>query len=138
MRARAWLRLAAAVPVGCTVSAHGSLAAATEVVATAETALPAGRHCVTLAYRAAQNRNSSCGIFTLEDGGTWYSMTQFELISARKAFPCVDEPHFKAPWRIALRIPRNMTAVSNTPVVAEEDVRDAKGRPPRADRRRCA
>ena len=89
-----------------------------------EPALPAGRHRLTLAYRAAQNRNSSRGIFTLEDGGTWYSMTQFEPISARKAFPCFDEPHFKAPWRIALRIPRNMTAVSNTPVVAQEDVAD--------------
>ena len=89
-----------------------------------EPALPAGRHRITLAYRAAQNRNSSRGIFTLEDGGTWYSMTQFEPIAARKAFPCFDEPHFKAPWRIALRVPSGMTAVSNTPVVGEENAAD--------------
>ena len=84
--------------------------------------LPAGRHRVTLAYRAPQNRNSSRGIFTLQDGDAWYAMTHFEPMAARQAFPCFDEPGFKAPWQLTLRVPRAMVAVSNTPVVSETAV----------------
>jgi len=122
------------VPAGANASLNSSGVRATRVRVAAnrdqflglafDPALPAGRHRITLAYRAAQNRNSTRGIFTLEDGGAWYSMTQFEPISARKAFPCFDEPQLKATWRIALRIPRDMTAVSNTRVVAQEDASD--------------
>jgi alanyl aminopeptidase len=89
-----------------------------------EPPLPAGRHRVTLAYRAPQNRNSSRGIFTLQDGGAWYTMTHFEPMAARQAFPCFDEPGFKVPWGLTLRVPRTMVAVANTPVIAETVVDD--------------
>ncbi|HEX6136540.1 MAG TPA: M1 family aminopeptidase [Casimicrobiaceae bacterium] len=81
--------------------------------------LPAGAHRLTLAFDAEQNRNSTRGIFTLEDGGDWYTMTQFEATAARQAFPCFDEPGFKVPWQLTLRVPRGATAVSNTPVASE-------------------
>jgi len=84
-----------------------------------EPPLPAGTHRVTLAFEAEQSRNSSRGIFTLEDGGAWYSMTQFESISARRAFPCFDEPGYKTPWEITLRVPNGLVALANTPVVAQ-------------------
>jgi hypothetical protein len=84
--------------------------------------LPAGRHRVTLVYAAPQNRNSSRGIFTLQDGDAWYTMTHFEPMAARQAFPCFDEPGFKVPWQLTLRVPRAMVAVSNTPVVSETAV----------------
>ena len=90
-----------------------------------EPPLPAGRHRVTLAYRAPQNRNSSRGIFTLQDGDAWYTMTHFEPMAARQAFPCFDEPGFKVPWQLTLRVPRAMVAVSNTPVVSETAVDEA-------------
>ena len=100
-----------------------------------EPPLPAGRHRVTLAYRAPQNRNSSRGIFTLQDGDAWYTMTHFEPMAARQAFPCFDEPGFKVPWQLTLRVPRAMVAVSNTPVVSETGGRrDGQDRSLRADR----
>src|SRR5882672_727719 len=85
-------------------------------------ALPAGRHRLTIAYEVPQNRNTVRGVFTLQDGGDWYTMTHFEPISARQAFPCFDEPGFKVPWQLTLRIPRRSTAVSNAPITAESDV----------------
>jgi|SRR5438067_1466297 len=49
--------------------------------------LSAGTHRITLSFEAQQSRNSTRGIFALQDGGAWYAMTQFESISARRAFP---------------------------------------------------
>jgi alanyl aminopeptidase len=86
--------------------------------------LPAGRHRLTLAFEAEQARNSTRGVFALQDGDDWYAMTQFEAVSARRAFPCFDEPGFKAPWQLTLRVPRPLIAVSNTPVVSETETGD--------------
>jgi puromycin-sensitive aminopeptidase len=45
--------------------------------------------------------------------------TQFEATDARRAFPCWDEPAFKAVFAATLAIDPALTAVSNTPIVAE-------------------
>jgi alanyl aminopeptidase len=89
-----------------------------------EPPLATGRHRVTIAYRAPQHRKSSRGIFTVQDGDASYTMTHFEPMAARQAFPCFDEPGFKAPWQLTLRVPSAMIAVSNTPVLTESDAGD--------------
>ncbi len=86
--------------------------------------LPAGKHRVTLAFEAEQSRNSTRGMFTLQDSGAWYTMTQFEALSARRAFPCFDEPGFKTPWQLTLRVPRGLIALSNTRVESQSDNAD--------------
>jgi puromycin-sensitive aminopeptidase len=45
--------------------------------------------------------------------------TQFEATDARRAFPCWDEPDFKAVFASTLAIDPALTAVSNTAVVSE-------------------
>ncbi|MEQ1681366.1 MAG: M1 family metallopeptidase [Nitrospira sp.] len=45
--------------------------------------------------------------------------TQFEATDARRAFPCWDEPDFKAIFATTLVIDPRLTAVSNTAVVSE-------------------
>jgi puromycin-sensitive aminopeptidase len=45
--------------------------------------------------------------------------TQFEATDARRAFPCWDEPDFKAVFACTLVVEPHLTAVSNTRVVAE-------------------
>ena len=45
--------------------------------------------------------------------------TQFEATDARRAFPCWDEPAFKAVFAATLAIDPSLTAVSNTPIVSE-------------------
>jgi puromycin-sensitive aminopeptidase len=51
--------------------------------------------------------------------------TQFEATDARRAFPCWDEPDFKAVFATTLVIDPALTAVSNTAVV-EESLRSGK------------
>ena len=52
--------------------------------------------------------------------------TQFEATDARRAFPCWDEPAFKAVFATTLVVPTDLTALSNTPVLREEIVGDSK------------
>lgn len=46
--------------------------------------------------------------------------TQFEATDARRAFPCFDEPDFKAVYRVTLIVDRHLTAISNAKVRAEK------------------
>jgi len=46
--------------------------------------------------------------------------TQFEATDARRAFPCWDEPAFKAVFQVTLVVPEGLQVVSNTPVVKEQ------------------
>jgi puromycin-sensitive aminopeptidase len=45
--------------------------------------------------------------------------TQFEATDARRAFPCWDEPAFKAVFSVTLAIDPSLTAVSNTRIVSQ-------------------
>ncbi len=48
------------------------------------------------------------------------AVTQFEATHARKAFPCWDEPDFKAVFSVTLDVAEHLAAVSNAGEVANE------------------
>jgi len=48
--------------------------------------------------------------------------TQFEHSDARRAFPCWDEPAFKATYQVNLTIPSHLAAYSNSPVASDTDL----------------
>lgn len=83
--------------------------------------VPAGRTRLHIVYDGHISNNSSAGIFQLKEDDRWYVYTQFEPTDARQAFPCFDEPAFKTPWDLSLRVPKSMMALANTPQTAESD-----------------
>jgi len=56
-----------------------------------------------------------------DERGATHSLaaTQFEATDARRAFPCWDEPNFKAVFGTTLVIDPTLTAVSNTTIASE-------------------
>jgi puromycin-sensitive aminopeptidase len=64
------------------------------------------------------------------DGGTERALaiTQFQAADARRAFPCWDEPAFKAVFDVTLVVDRRLVALSNAAVAAEEPTAEAGAR----------
>ena len=83
--------------------------------------LRVGKARLHILYGGHVNDGGSTGIFHSSEGGDDYLFTQFESTDAREAFPCFDEPAFKTPWQLTLRIPQGLTAVSNTPVASRRE-----------------
>ncbi len=52
--------------------------------------------------------------------------TQFESTDARRAFPCWDEPDFKAVFAVRLIVDADLTAISNSAALEETDLGNGK------------
>jgi alanyl aminopeptidase len=89
------------------------------VVALPKTVGP-GEHALEFAYEAPFGAGLA-GLYKVEEAGRPYAFTQFEAIDARRAFPCFDEPGFKVPMTLAVRTPKGMLAVANTPEVSRTE-----------------
>lgn len=85
----------------------------------------AGEIVVHLAFEAPFNRQLE-GLYRVDSGGDSYAFTQFEALSARRAFPCFDEPRFKTPFDITVVTERDHVAVTNTAEVSATDREDGR------------
>ena len=89
--------------------------------------LPVGEATLTIEFTGELNdklRGFYRSSYTDIDGNERYmATTQLEATDARRAFPCWDEPALKATFELTLVVPSEMTAVSNMPVVSEEEIR---------------
>jgi len=87
-----------------------------------ERPIPAGKATLLLAYSAPWGEGA--GLFRSRRAGRAYAATLHEPADARRTLPCFDEPGFKVPFEVALRVPRGLVAVSNGPAVAQEPAGD--------------
>jgi puromycin-sensitive aminopeptidase len=85
--------------------------------------VPVGRHELDIEFSGILN-DKLHGFYrsTYKDSGgreKRLASTQFESTDARRAFPCWDEPAFKAVYQVTLLIDSHLTAISNARIVGE-------------------
>ena len=65
----------------------------------------------------------------MEQGEERYNaVTQLCTTSARRVFPCWDEPAIKATFDIVVSAPNNRTVLSNMPVKSEDPDMETQGK----------
>ena len=79
-----------------------------------EKPLAAGKSTLQIGYQGKISRTDTDGAFKQEEKGEWYVISHFEPTGARRVFPCFDEPSFKVPWQLTLKVPKDLEAFSNT------------------------
>ena len=80
--------------------------------------LAAGTADIHVAYTGTLN-NQLRGFYLSKSSSRDYAVTQFESTDARRAFPCFDEPAYKATFAVALTIDRSDMAISNGRVTSD-------------------
>lgn len=85
--------------------------------------LPAGSVRLDLTFRG-RILDRLRGFYRSEKEGLRYAATQFEAADARRAFPCFDEPEFKARFALTLVVPAGNVAIANGPEVARRVLED--------------
>ena len=75
-------------------------------------AIPAGPATLQIQYTGILN-NELRGFYLSKTDRRNYAVTQFESTDARRAFPCFDEPAFKATFDVSLVVDIGDTAISN-------------------------
>src|SRR5256712_5706538 len=73
-------------------------------------------------------REALRGLYRSTRPGERYAATQFEAADARRAFPCFDEPEFKARFALELIHPAGLAAIANMPIQKAEALPDGRAR----------
>jgi alanyl aminopeptidase len=80
-----------------------------------------GAATIRVAYQGRLDGKGLAGPYRRKIEGEWYAYTTFAPIDARRAFPCFDEPRFKAPWDISIRVKGEDKAFSNGRQISEAE-----------------
>jgi puromycin-sensitive aminopeptidase len=86
-----------------------------------------GEHTLEISWTGGI-RESLRGLYRSLRGEERYAATQFEAADARRAFPCFDEPEFKARFSVELVHPAGNAAIANMPVESQETLDERRVR----------
>ncbi len=121
-----WVNAKGLTPEASSVTYKGHTVKATAAVAGDEfigfdlaSPIGPGRASLSIRYRGILDEKAVAGPYRNKVGIDWYAFTTFTPIDARRAFPCFDEPRFKTPWELSIRIKRSDRAFSNASQVSE-------------------
>ncbi len=64
--------------------------------------------------------------YSLKGKEAYMLTSQFEAADARKAFPCFDEPSFKATFELSFLVDKELNCISNMPVKSEKSSGNSK------------
>jgi aminopeptidase N len=78
----------------------------------------AGPAQIHVRYRGILN-DQLRGFYLSRANGRNYAVTQFESTDARRAFPCFDEPAYKATFSVTLTIDERDTAIANGRLISD-------------------
>jgi len=84
--------------------------------------VPNRRSLVEIEYEKEVSDASIFGIYKAKYGNEYMLTTDLEPAEARTVFPCVDEPMYKAVFRLEVTTQKGLSAISNTPAVRVEQV----------------
>ncbi len=66
------------------------------------------------------------GFYKASFGEGYILTTHLEAVQARKVFPCLDHPAFKAVFKVSIRTDANLSVISNMPIESETTQGDKK------------
>lgn len=89
--------------------------------------VPAGAAQLALEFRG-EILSRLRGFYRSQKDGARYAATQFEAADARRAFPCFDEPAFKARFALTLTVPSGLVAVANGAIERETELGNGRKR----------
>lgn len=74
---------------------------------------------LSVSYEGVIDKERTQGLYREQEKDQWYAYTVFEPVDARRVFPCFDEPAYKVPWRLSLRVRAGDVALANAPVESQ-------------------
>jgi aminopeptidase N len=89
------------------------------VVLSVEKPLAAGPVTIHVTYTGILNDEMRGFYLGKDNDGRKYAATQFESTDARRAFPNLDEPAYKATFDISVAIDKDQVAISNQKIVSD-------------------
>jgi len=80
---------------------------------------PPGKTSLSLSFSGTLNKQMR-GLYETDVGDEIFAFTQFQATDARRMFPCFDEPARKARFCLSVRVPADLVALSNMPIIEDK------------------
>ena len=84
-----------------------------------EQMLPVGPATIQISYSGILNHDLRGFYIGKQDNGKKYAATQLEATDARRAFPCFDEPAYKATFQVTVVADNGLSVISNTRALSD-------------------